>query len=532
MAYGLEPGSPDYWLGRLMRRLGDRQARYDRLERYALGLHPLPDGDRRYVKALRDLQRKSQTNYISLVLKAVTQRMRFKAFKFEGRVDEEAKRVWRANDMELQSAQSISQAAIYGESYALVSPPDETSNGIPVITIEDPRCCIVEHDPVRPLRRLAGLKLYRDDLIGHLVAVLYLPEETLVYLGPKLGEKTEDEDPRRLADRIMHHGSAAAGFELAEVHPNEIGEVPLICGRWQPETGLAECEDGAFEIQDRINHTMLARLIITKSQAYRQRMIAGAKIPKNGASKTKAPFDPGADMIWVVEDSQAKVFDLEQADIKQLLEAIRDDVGDLAAVTQTPITYLTNKIANVNASTLNAVEHSHIAKVRRRMDAMGWYFEAIMKLCFRYMGNSKADDVEAEVQWHDPEVRTFAEMGDLAAKFASAEIPMELVMERLGFTPEEVAYAKEEMERRRREDAQMQMELAEKMAMNRGMPGQGTSFGGGSKSGGSSSNSKSGSTKQRRRGTQTDSGSTQQASSNTALKKPAAQKPAADKPAR
>src|SRR5690554_6081480 len=106
------PGSPDFWLGRLMHRLGERQDRFAKLDRYARGEHDVPDGDRRYVRALSDLQKKAKTNYIGLVLKAVTQRMRVKEFKFQGEVDQDAGRFWKANHMELQSAIAIADAEI------------------------------------------------------------------------------------------------------------------------------------------------------------------------------------------------------------------------------------------------------------------------------------------------------------------------------------------------------------------------------------------------------------------------------------
>lgn len=483
----VDVGSPDWWLARLMQRLGDRQDRYKKLEDYARGNHPLPDGDRRYVKALSSLQEKAKTNYIALILKAVTQRMRVKEFKFAGEVDDDAARFWKFNNMELQSAIAISDAAKFGESYALVSPPDDDTDGMPLITIEDPRSCIVENDPVRPMKRLAGLRLYQDDLIQRLVAVLYLPDETLVYYGPHPGEQfTYD----ITAQRIVTQGSATAGFELAEVHPNPLGEVLLVCGPWQPENKLAECEDGAFPIQDRINHTMLNRLIITKAQAYRQRAISGAKIPQSGPNKGKAPFDPGADMIWMMDDPMAKVFDLEQADISQLLEAIRDDVGDLAALTQTPVTYLTNRMVNVSGDTLQAAQHSHVAKVRRRMDAMGWYFETIIKMCFQYQGDQRSREIDSEVHWADPEVRTMAEMADLTSKW-NGVIPLELIMERVGFTADEIERALTRMEQEKTEQQERDLQLAEKQAAIRAAGSRAPVRSSGSSSGSSSSGSSS-----------------------------------------
>jgi hypothetical protein len=460
----VEPGSPDFWLQRLLQCLGEKQDRTEELDKYARGEHPPPDGDQRYVKALKELQQRATTNYVGLVLKAVTQRMRVKEFKFNGEVDEDAGRIWKANHMELQSAIAINDAAKFSESYALVSPPDDEDPDIPIITIEDPRCCVVENDPVRPLRRLAGLKAYVDPVIEATVVVLYLPDHIYVYHGQYPGQGHVDFC--HLADRIRSVGSSAAGLELVDDFDNPLGEVCLIRGVWRPEDNLGELEDGVLAIQDRINHTMLARLIITKAQAYRQRLVSGVKIPKDGPNKGRPPFDPGADMLWVLENENSKVWDLDQADIKQLLDAIRDDIADMAALTQTPITYLTSQISNVSGDTLQAAQHSHVAKVRRRQDAMGWYFEAIIKTCFRYMNDPRAKAYDAEVYWQDPEVRMMSEMADMVAKFNDV-IPLELIMERAGFTADEIKRAVQQIEEERNRQQQRQLELAEKEAQIR-----------------------------------------------------------------
>lgn len=494
MAYpAVEVGSPEWWLGRLMQRLSHRQRRFDKLENYVTGNHPLPDGDSRYVRALRDLQKKAKTNYVGLVHKAVIQRMRVKEFKFQGEVDEDATNFWRKNNMELQSAIAISDAAKFGVSYMLVTEPDEDSeDGVPVLTVENPRNCIVEHDPVRKLKRLAGLKIYVDDIIERVVAILYLPDSTHIYYGPHPGDRLEWDDLALHANRIKQAGSAAAGYDTGETFPNELGEVQLVEGVWQPHNGMAECEDGGFEVQDRINHTILSRLIITKSQAYRQRMVTGARIPEKGPNQGKMPFDPGADMVWVIDDPQARVFDLEQADIKDLLEAIRDDIGDLAALTQTPVTYLTNRMVNVSGNAMAMAQHSHVAKVRTRMDSMGWYFENIIKLCFKHLDDSRASEVNAEVRWEDPEVRTMQEIAELAAKL-NGIVPMELIMEWLGFDHDEIQRSVELIEEQREIEQQRNMDLAEKQAAIRaaGSRNPGSSPSGGGSSGSSSSGSSS-----------------------------------------
>ena len=121
----------------MTQRLLSRQFRYDRLERYAQGDHDLPNGDKRYVVALRELQRKCRTNYCELVIKAVTERMRVIGFQFgpDQQVDEEAKAFWYYNDMEVQSQVAIMMAATFGDAYMMVTPPAEDDAAEAEITI-------------------------------------------------------------------------------------------------------------------------------------------------------------------------------------------------------------------------------------------------------------------------------------------------------------------------------------------------------------------------------------------------------------
>lgn len=434
----MEPGSPDWYLSRLIRRIGNESQKDKTRLDYVSGNHPLPNGDRRYVKSLRELQRKALTNYVALAVDAVTQRMEVQGFKFSGVVDEDAWRIWKANSLDFQASVAIRDAATYGRSFMLVSPPE---NGVPVITIEDPRLCTLEADPLNPMKSRAGLKYYRDDIEGRIVGILYTPDRIYRYHGP---HADIDVDNDAFLNRVQDIRTFPSMFELVDDFENPLGVVPLIRGIWRPADGLSECEVG-FDIQDRMNHTMLDRLIIVKNQSYRQRLLSNTKIKANKAGQKTPPFDPGADMIWVMEDD-AKLTDLNQAEIKDLLEAIRNDIDDFAAITQTPVTYLSHRLVNVSGSTLSAAQHSLISKVKKRMDTMGWYFEKVVKTGFRYLGDSRADDPVAETTWTDPEIRTTAEIADMVQKFRGAGVPMRLTLEYAGFRPEEVEKALEEFE--------------------------------------------------------------------------------------
>jgi hypothetical protein len=223
-------------------------------------------------------------------------------------------------------------------------------------------------------------------------------------------------------------------------------------------------------IQDRINQTILDRLVISRSQAYRQRWMSGATIPKTKKGQRRAPFDPGADMLWVSASPDAKFGDFAAADIRQILEAVRDDVADIAAISKTPPHYLMGKMANVSGETLTQAETGLVSKTRQRIASMSWSHETTMKICFLHMGlTSKAEETEAEALWENPQQYTLAELADAGMKWTQTGVPLELVMERQNWTPDQIAFAKVEFDK-----VQEQERL---LASNRAMRVQDTNAG-------------------------------------------------------
>lgn len=442
------PGTPAWWLFNGILAIEGKQVAHQIREDYVAGRHPLPNGDRRYVKALRDFQEKALTNYVELATNAIPSRMRVKGFRFgrpgpskavatpnttpqengpqngsqtpqkpasgesSGVADRDARLVWMANDMDFQMEAFLANAATYGEAYLLVGPKDPET-GEPTITEENPRLCHVFPDPVRPTRSLAAVRLWKDIYLGRTVAVLYLPDAIYSFVGPANTESVQ-------ASVAVVNG----GFTQMSGTPNELGEVNLVRCQWRAD-GKAEAE-GSFSIQDRINHQILDRLVITRSQAYRQRWMTGGQIAQAGKKgksgvDQKPPFDPGADTLWHVPAPDAKFGDFDQVDITQILNAVRDDVIDFAANQQLPAHYLMGRMANIGGDTLTQAESGHKLRTQARQRAVGWTLEKAMRLVFKYKGDEKkAKELDAEVIWADAEIRSLAEKADASVKFAQA----------------------------------------------------------------------------------------------------------------
>jgi hypothetical protein len=434
------PGSPDWYLDRLVRQIVSRQERYDLLENYMIGRHPLPDGDRRAVQAMRELQKKARTNYFGLVTMAPVERMQVIGFRFgatEGS-DDDAAKMWQANDMDYQAGLLHMVAATFGDAYVLVSPPS-IDTGMPVFTVEDPRFCAVEMDPMNPTSVSVALRMWNDNVTQKVLAVLYMSDSIHYYVGPGVDD-LQGLDSVGITNRLLN---STTSFTRAESAVNPIGMCPVVRFSWRMSfkaLSMGEAED-VIDIQNRINSEILNRLVISRSQAYKQRLISGVRIPEDKGQGKKPPFDPGADMLWVVSDPNTKVHEFKEADLTQILAAIRDDVCDMAAITKTPPHYLLGEVVNVSGDALKAAETGLVSKTQLRMRSMGWSWEKVLRAAFRYLGDPRSTEVIASVIWADPESKSRAELADAMTKEVSAGVPLALAMQRARFTPEEIKFA-------------------------------------------------------------------------------------------
>lgn len=462
------------WLDRLAQGLIDRQARYEYLENYVNGNFKLPTGDPRYVKALKELQEKSKTNYVGLVTNAPCERMQVQGFRFGNNpdtpADETANEIWQYNNMDFNSEIAHVSAATYSRVYIMVSPPRPGSK-YPLITVEDPKCCIVEHDPIDQNLIQAGLKMWEDDIAGYTLAVVFLPD-SIHYFRGKPSNYYKNIDYDLLKQRVS---SSSGSWEYEGSSVNTLGEVPLVPLNWRPGlhgTSKAEAEEG-FPIQDRINATILDRMIISRAQAYKQRWAKGIKIPKNDQGLAKPPFDPGADILWAVESPEAQFGEFKEADITMILKAVRDDVGDFAAITKTPPHYLLGEIVNASGDALKAAETGLVSKTKMRMKTAGWTWEKVIKLAFGWLGDTtKQNEILAETIWADPESRSRAELADAILKETQMGLATEIALERLGLTPAQIQRNTVLMRQQEMREAMMMAAQTQMRPARPGQPGQ------------------------------------------------------------
>lgn len=426
------PGSAAWWLAHLLKKLAHQRTHAKKLEEYLDGCNGIPTtADKAVQQSYRRLMSMARTNFAELVVEAVRERMAPAGFRTGAGGDEngdaEAWRIWQANSLDADSALVHRASLGLANGYVIVGPVDPETNA-PVITPESPFEVVTAHDPVRKRKTVAALKVYRDDVANVDRAYLYLPG-AVYRLGRPVAAETE----------TLATDAAAWQFVDAQVLPEQV--VPVV--RFANRAKLDGTAVGEFEphlaILDRINFTILSRLEIATLQAFRQRALKGGPTHDEAGNEINYDdifaSDPGA--LWHLP-AGADLWESGVVDLGPIRSAVRDDVQDLAAVTRTPLFYLTPDSANGSAEGASLAREGLVFKTTDRLVQAGESWERVMALAFLFAGDhERAQLPDLEVMWTSPERFSLAERYDAASKAQGAGVPWREVMaDVLQFSPQ------------------------------------------------------------------------------------------------
>ena len=445
------PQSPGWWLDRLVKKLAAQQRRYDVLDAYYTGRAEIPvHADKQVSQAYQRLMSVSRTNFAELVVEAVRERMVPSGFRTGADGDEngdaEAWRIWQANSLDADSPLLFRASLALSMGYLIVGGVDPEIEA-PLITPEDPREVIAVRDPVRRRKTLAALKVFHDDVFGIDRAFVYLPGAVFRASRPHQEGQLLDVN----------------GWEWeTQTGPNP-GRLPALVVPVVPfpnRDGLRHGEHwGEFEthlsVLDRINYKKLTELEIATMQAFRQRAVKG--VPTHDAQGNEVDYDdifaagPGA--IWHLP-ATAELWESGQVDLNPLRMSIRDDVQDLAAVTRTPLFYLTPEAANGSAEGASLAREGLVFKTQDRILQASEALERTMQIAFLFAGDlERARIADMEVMWADPQRFSLAERADADSKAAAGGMPFRTRLRRIWqFSPQEI----DRIETERATDALMQ----------------------------------------------------------------------------
>lgn len=445
------PQSPGWWLLRCHRKLRARLPRLELLDSYHRGDPPLPEGAPAARSAYQAFQKKARLNLAELIVGSLRERQTVRSIRTAvdagtSLSDDVAWSIYRANGLEVEFADVLENMLALGDAYMIagVNPDrgvDEDLTPADIwLTGEDPRQVVTIHNPARQSQIRAAAKFFHDDDEGRDYAYLFLPGRRFV----------------AYRDRAVTNRPTAITFNPAAWEWNEDGEdggafpglpdlMPVV--RFRNRRGVSEFEHH-IDILDRINHMILQRMVIATMQAFKQRAIKG-DLPKTyppehplaGQSINYDEIfaaDPGA--LWMLP-AAVDVWESGQVDLSGILNAVKDDIQNLAAVTRRPLSIFSPDSANQSAEGASLTREGLVFATEDRNTRAGQALAQVLHVAFRLLGDTeRADLAKIVVDWMPVERYSLASKGSAAAQAKAAGMSPHWILEHVWqATPEQVA---------------------------------------------------------------------------------------------
>ncbi|MGY2036609.1 phage portal protein [Nocardia gipuzkoensis] len=408
--------------------------------------------------ALVGLARKSQTNFLPLILDVYGQAMKVDNYLTGVTVNPLTQRRsgaqagpwkwWQRNRMGAGQTGIHRSALHYGTSYATVLPslrPREETEGeeTPVyIRGVSPRQMTalygepLEWDPRRggpvddawPIMALEMkgpmIRLY-DEINVHFIGVKNVPQSALGWTDPSY--------------------LRASNFEYIDGRRHDVGVCPVV--RYRDRVLLdGEEQFGIIEplltIQQRINETTYQMLVAQYYSAFKQRYIMGW-LPKSEAEALRVAVSD----TQFFKDPNTKAGQFDATDLENYIKSKESALRDGAAIGQVPAQQLgLSGISNISEASLAALEAGKDRKASEIQASLGESHEQTLRTAAHISGDTAAAaDFASEVIWQDTTARSLAQTVDALGKLATMlDVPPEMVWEDIpGWTKEKVERARE-----------------------------------------------------------------------------------------
>jgi hypothetical protein len=436
---------PFGWLALLGGKLRDRRPRVDYWRRYYEGEQDLPAGPSQHAEAYLRFQRKARTNLCLLCAESMVHRTKAIGFRdslWTGTAVDPVWALWQRARLDARQFGLWRKSYSRSASYAIVG-VDPKNATAPRVTIEGPETVIVEADPGDCSRRLAALRLWHDAIARKWFATLYLPglryhwqtRSDFRREGASLSFKPAAWEPRAGID------SPVRSLPVVPVVPFDNGD--------EGEDPRAEFDVG-LDVQDRLNLTLLNRLTAERYGAFRQRGLTNYTPEEDPATGLAiSPFNPGSQYLWTVPPNEdgtgdPRFFDFAQTDTQGMLRGVEADMRAFAAVTLTPVYYLPGDLVNIGADSVAALDAGHVQKIKQRTMQWGEGLEEVLQM-MADIAELGRDLSQAEIVWERPENFNLNQVADYISKLTGAKVPLPMVVEEVGWSPQRVSALRSEM---------------------------------------------------------------------------------------
>jgi hypothetical protein len=401
---------------------------------------PLPEMGKNVQASWQRFQRQSRTNWGGLICSSVAERIVPNGVEVGDGVDDDAvkaaRRLYRDSRLDLVLNDAVWSMLVYRTGYLTVWAGD--GDRTPIITADTPQTMYVATEPLQPWKARAGLRWWRDSDAELDYALVWCQ------IGWQLFSRPIWVNPLDAVEQRVRTTCAASGRWDSVSDFVVTGQPPPVMIMENP-TGAGEFELHT-DIIDRINAGVLERRVTAALQAFRQRAMKGG-LPSKDADGNDidwaAVFEPAPGALWDLPEG-IDVWESESTDIRPMLDAVKDDLRQLSAVTHTSLTTLIPDSANQSATGAAAVKEGAILKAKDRLKVADVAASAAVSIALQMQGIESDDTIR--ITWEPPDHVSLSEKYTAAAQaMAAGESRQSIARHILGYSPEQIA--QDEMDR-------------------------------------------------------------------------------------
>lgn len=444
MANRAETGSPEWWLRQLHYRIQVRRMNVRKLRNYYDGEHNLQFASDRFLMHFGGLFNAFSDNWCETVIDASVERQSLQGFRLsaDDKPNMRAWDMWQQSDLDAMFEIANTSVHVDGETIATAWFDD---NGKSLVTFDAADTAVVATDPRNPRRKIAGLRVYLDEW-GFEHAELFLPGSVHFFRSrtQRAGGYSSVDAQRVMWDPDTLLSSAIVDGPSASI-PNVLGVVPMVPMQNKPRLWV-RAEDCAAQselvpiipLQDAVNKLISDLIITSEAGAFPLRYAAGYTPDVDPNGNPLPPPWMRADKQWaILRDPQAKIGNLEAADLSNWATAVELVVSHIASISRTPPHYLNTSADRLSGESIKSAETGLVAKVTRKMKYRSSNAEDLIRLCGAIENVPEISNAtNMETIWSDPESRTESEHIDAVGKKRQVlEVPLEQVWEDAGYSP-------------------------------------------------------------------------------------------------
>lgn len=447
-----ERGTSPWWLDRLGKELATRRTTIGKFDDYYSGKQGRRILSSSHRRLFAGILGSYAENFCGIVVDAIAQRLEVQGFRFPPDdpnrlplaprdkpepADRDAWRIWQDNQLDAESQIAHTESLVKSLCYVLVSPFESefVAGRSPRITVEDAFEAIVQYRSGSNERRI-GMKLWWDDEEESSLATLYYPDRIEKWKAD--GRSTQQSATDHLTSGEAINWLPRKIRDEAWPLPNPLGVVPLIELRNRPRLGhRVESEIAqVMSIQDAINTLAFNELVASDAAAFPQKWATGVEIPD---PKDDPKWNPDMMRILSTVVPDSKFGSFATADLNQWGAAIDRRVKRIASITETPYhMFLDHGGQPPSGEALKAAEAGLVRKAMGKHLHLGETWEEVIRLAFKAKGDARADILDSETIWVNPETLTEATHVDALVKLASVGVPEEQLWEDAGYSPGQI----------------------------------------------------------------------------------------------